>query len=156
MLPQLGEGLFLTDGGMETWLIFEAGFDLPQFASFPLLDEERGVDALRAYFAPYVELARTHRAGLILDAPTWRASSHRRQLLGYGQDELDAVNRTGVALLDDIRTNAPDVSIVIGGCVGPCDDAYAPSEQISAEAAHAYHLPQIETLAETEADFVNA
>jgi S-methylmethionine-dependent homocysteine/selenocysteine methylase len=156
MLPQLGDDLFLTDGGMETWLLHERGFELPQFASFPLLDSTEGLAALRAYFAPYVDLARASDVGLVLDAPTWRASSHWGALLGYDAAELADFNRRAVAFVDDIRTTARDVRIVVGGCVGPCDDAYAPSDQISADEAHAYHRPQIETFVETPADFVNA
>ncbi|MFL5945502.1 MAG: homocysteine S-methyltransferase family protein [Gaiellaceae bacterium] len=155
-LPHLGDELFVTDGGMETWLIHTAGFELPQFAAFPLLDDPRGVIALRAYFAPYVALARSHGVGLVLDAPTWRASAHWGELLGYTADELADLNRRGVALLDDLREQADDVRILIGGCVGPCDDAYSPSKQIGADEAYAYHRPQIETLAGTAADFVNA
>jgi S-methylmethionine-dependent homocysteine/selenocysteine methylase len=155
-LPQLGGDLFLTDGGMETWLVHERGFELPQFASFPLLDDPGGVEALGAYFAPYVELARAGGAGLVLDAPTWRASSHWGELLGYGAAELADFNRRAVAFVDDIRKHAADVPIVVGGCVGPCDDAYAPSDQVSADEAYAYHRPQIDTFAETPADFVNA
>jgi S-methylmethionine-dependent homocysteine/selenocysteine methylase len=155
-LPQLDGELFLTDGGMETWLIYSAGFDLPQFAAFPLLDDPRGVIALRAYFAPYVGLARANDVGLVLDAPTWRASSHWGGLLGYGAEELADFNRRAVGLLEGIRADAGDVRIVIGGCVGPCDDAYAPSEQVSADEAESYHRPQIETFAQTAADFVNA
>jgi homocysteine S-methyltransferase len=156
MLPQLGDDLFLTDGGMETWLVHERGFELPQFAAFPLVDDEGGAEALREYFSPYVELARANRVGLVLDAPTWRASSHWGGLLGYGADELAEVNRRAVAFVDDVRKEASDVHIVVGGCVGPSDDAYAPSEQIGADAAYAYHRPQIETFTETAADFVNA
>ena len=155
-LPQLGDDLFVTDGGMETWLIYSAGLDLPQFAAFPLLDDPRGVISLRAYFAPYVELARRNSVGLVLDAPTWRASSHWGELLGYARDELADFNRRAVSLVTDVRDEADDVRIVVGGCVGPCDDAYSPDEQISADAAFAYHRPQIETFASTEADFVNA
>jgi homocysteine S-methyltransferase len=156
MLPQLGEELFLTDGGMETWLVYERGFELPQFASFPLLERPEGVQALRDYFAPYVELARARNVGLVLDAPTWRASARWGALLGYDAERLADVNRRAVALLEEIRAGAPDVRIVIGGCVGPRDDAYAPSEQVSADEAYAYHRPQIETFAGTSADFVNA
>jgi homocysteine S-methyltransferase len=156
MLPQLGDELFLTDGGMETWLVHERGIELPQFAAFPLLDDPQGVEALRAYFAPYVELARANGVGLVLDAPTWRASSHWGELLGYDPEQLAELNRRAVALVDDVRDEAPDVRIVVGGCVGPSDDAYAPSEQVSADAAYAYHRPQLETFAQTPADFVNA
>jgi len=156
MLPQLGDDLFLTDGGMETWLVHERGFELPQFASFTLLDDPHGVDELRAYFAPYVELARANGLGLVLDAPTWRASSHWGELLGYDTAELAEVNRRAVALVEEVRNEAADVRIVIGGCVGPCDDAYAPRDQVSAQEGFAYHRPQIETFAGTAADFVNA
>src|SRR5262245_37723283 len=156
MLPQLGDDLYLTDGGMETWLVHERGFELPEFASFPLLDDARGVEALRSYFAPYVELARANGVGLVLDAPTWRASSHWGRRLDYDEQRLAEVNRRAVALVDGIRKESPDVRIVVGGCVGPCDDAYAPSEQISPDEAYAYHRPQIEAFAETPADFVNA
>jgi S-methylmethionine-dependent homocysteine/selenocysteine methylase len=156
MLPQLGDDLFLTDGGMETWLVHERGFELPQFAAFTLLDDPRGVEALRTYFAPYVELARANGVGLVIDAPTWRASSHWGELLGYDAARLDDVNRRAVALVDEVRRDAPDVRIVVGGCVGPCDDAYAPGEQIGADEAEAYHRPQVETFALTPADFVNA
>jgi homocysteine S-methyltransferase len=156
VLPQLGDDLFVTDGGMETWLVYARGFDLPQFASFPLLDDPKGVAALRAYFEPYVELARANRVGLVLDAPTWRASSRWGALLGYTPEQLADSNRRAVALLEDIRQDAHGVRIVIGGCVGPSDDAYSPSEQTSSDEAYRYHLPQIETFGETAADFVNA
>ena len=37
-----GSRLFLGDGGLETTMIFERGFDLPCFASFTLLDRPEG------------------------------------------------------------------------------------------------------------------
>jgi homocysteine S-methyltransferase len=49
-LPQLKGGLFLTDGGIETSLIFDDGFDLPHFAAFPILREDRGREGLRISF----------------------------------------------------------------------------------------------------------
>ena len=43
MLPQLTAGRrYLTDGGLETTLVFHQGLDLPDFAAFPLLDTEEG------------------------------------------------------------------------------------------------------------------
>lgn len=36
-LPQLSDNLFLTDGGIETTLIFNEGLNLPYFAAFDLL-----------------------------------------------------------------------------------------------------------------------
>ena len=66
-LPQLGDGLFLTDGGLETTLIFHRGIDLPLFASFTLLGDEEGEHALRDYFAPYLAAAAECGAGFVLD-----------------------------------------------------------------------------------------
>jgi S-methylmethionine-dependent homocysteine/selenocysteine methylase len=59
-LPQLDGGLFLTDGGLETTLIFHEGFDLPMFEAFVLLEDERGRAALRAYFDRYIPAALKH------------------------------------------------------------------------------------------------
>ena len=41
-LPQTSGGLFLTDSGLETTLVFLDGIDLPCFAAFVLLDTEEG------------------------------------------------------------------------------------------------------------------
>ncbi len=51
-LPQLSGQPMLTDGGLETTLIFHDGLDLPLFASFALFRSEEGVAALRRYFDP--------------------------------------------------------------------------------------------------------
>ena len=51
------------DGGLETTLIFEMGFDLPEFASFPLLDSAEGRDALRDYYGRYIDVAAELPAG---------------------------------------------------------------------------------------------
>ena len=48
MLPQLEGDLFLADGGMETTLLFHEGFELPCFATFPLLESDEGTGTLRA------------------------------------------------------------------------------------------------------------
>ena len=41
-LPQLDEHLFMTDGGLETTLVFHEGMDLPHFAAFDLLASASG------------------------------------------------------------------------------------------------------------------
>ena len=46
-LPQLEGGLFFTDGGLETTLIFHRGRDLPAFAAFDLLKDDDGTEELR-------------------------------------------------------------------------------------------------------------
>ena len=66
-LPQLDGGLFLSDGGLVTTLIFLEGLALPQFAAFVLLHDDAGRGRLRAYYRPYLELAAaTPDAGFVL------------------------------------------------------------------------------------------
>jgi S-methylmethionine-dependent homocysteine/selenocysteine methylase len=156
-LPQLGRDLFLTDGGIETTLIFHRGLDLPEFAAFDLLKDEAGTEALRSYFRPYLELARENDTGFVLESPTWRASPRWADEIGYSADELDTVNRAAISLMDALRDEYGDVTpIVISGCIGPQDDGYDPKRKLSADEAAEYHSTQIGTFADTEADMVAA
>jgi S-methylmethionine-dependent homocysteine/selenocysteine methylase len=157
-LPQLAGGLFITDGGMETTLIFHDGLELPSFAAFDLLKDESGADALRRYFEPYVAIARDFGVGLILDSPTWRANPDWGEKLGYTMGGLDEANRKGVALVEEIRSANQDAPapIVLSGCVGPRGDGYRPTEMMTAAEAERYHEVQIATLSETSADMVSA
>jgi S-methylmethionine-dependent homocysteine/selenocysteine methylase len=157
-LPQLDGDLFLTDGGIETVLIFHEGLELPAFAAFDLLKDDEGTQALRRYYAPYAELARDRQVGFVLESPTWRASPRWAAELGYGEQALDELNRKAIALMEEIREayETDGAPIVISGCVGPQDDGYRPSEALSADAAHDYHATQISTFADTAADMVTA
>ncbi len=157
-LPQLAGDFFLTDGGIETTLIFHEGQELPHFAAFHLFSTERGIESLRKYFATYAEIASALRTGLILETPTWRASSDWGQRLGYTASLLAEANRRATALLEDIREKyeGPTTPIVISGCVGPRGDGYVPGTAMSADEAEAYHRPQIEVFAGTAADLTTA
>ena len=65
-LPQLSGDVFLTDGGIETTLIFHEGLELPYFAAFDLLKHPAGGAALQKYFHTYAALARQYTVGCIL------------------------------------------------------------------------------------------
>ena len=100
-LPQLsGEHVFLTDGGLETTLIFLQGVALPDFAAFPLLDSEDGRATLDGYFTPYLDLAARVGTGFLLDTPTWRANRDWAAGLGYDERALAEVNRRAVEHVD--------------------------------------------------------
>src|SRR5215831_1000289 len=154
-LPQLSGDLFITDGGMETTLIFKEGIDLPHFASFDLLRSEDGRRALRDYYGTYVALARDRGVGLLLDTPTWRANRDWGELLGYSEEELAQVNREAVQLVEELRT-ADGPPIVVSGCVGPRGDGYQAEWLMTAEEAQQYHAPQVETFADSGADLASA
>jgi len=157
-LPQLDGGLFLTDGGIETSLIFHDGLDLPLFAAFGLLKDDEGTAALRRYFEPYAALAVERGVGFVLESPTWRASPRWAAELGYSDTELDALNRKAIALMEEVRERyeSPAAPMVISGCIGPQDDGYNPAELLSATAAQDYHSTQVGTFADTAADMVTA
>ncbi|HST16505.1 MAG TPA: homocysteine S-methyltransferase family protein [Gaiellaceae bacterium] len=154
-LPQLSGELFITDGGMETTVIFHRGIDLPHFASFDLLATDEGRQVLRDYYGTYVSLARDRGVGLLLDTPTWRANRDWGELLGYSEDALARVNRDAVALVGALRTE-DGPPIVVSGCVGPRGDGYQAATLMTAEEAQGYHAAQIETFAGTDAELVSA
>jgi S-methylmethionine-dependent homocysteine/selenocysteine methylase len=150
--------MFITDGGLETELIFRHGRELPCFASFTLLADEEGTEQLRAYFEPFLAIARMHDLGMLLDTATWRASSDWGEQLGYSPDELAAVNRRAVTLAQEIRARheKDGIPILISGCIGPRGDAYSPEELMSPGEAKRYHSEQISTLAGAGVDLITA
>ena len=113
-LAQLDGRLFLTDGGIETTLIFQDGFELPCFAAFPLLQTARGVDALRRYYTRHASIARDRGVGFVLESATWRASADWGARLGYSPRALEAVNRAAIELLRDVRPRARNRTVADG------------------------------------------
>ena len=158
-LPQLSaERPLLTDGGLETTLIFHNGLDLPAFAAFTLLDEEPGVAALRDYFRPYLDIAARDGTGFVLDTPTWRANPDWGAELGYSPERLDEANRRAVELAGSLRSEheAGAGPIVIEGVIGPRGDGYSPESLMGADEAAEYHERQARVLGEAGADMVGA
>jgi S-methylmethionine-dependent homocysteine/selenocysteine methylase len=156
-LPQLDGGLYLTDGGLETTLIFHQGLDLPEFAAFDLLKDDAGTEQLRRYYEPYALLARERGLGLVLESPTWRANPGWAAKLGYSEEELDALNRKAIALMEELRAEyAGSAPVVISGCIGPEGDGYAPDTMLTVDEAERYHSAQIGTFSDTAADLVTA
>ena len=149
---------FLTDGGIETTLIFHYGLELPSFAAFTLLDTSAGQAALHRYFSTYADLARRLRLGLVLESPTWRASPDWAAPLGYSPDHLRDVHHRSIQLMERFRAvlDRDGLASVIAGDIGPRGDGYVPSALMTATQAADYHRPQIEAFAETEADVVSA
>jgi S-methylmethionine-dependent homocysteine/selenocysteine methylase len=155
-LPQVDDGVFLTDSGIETVLIFQHDYELPDFAAFVLLDDEAGVETLRGYFRDHAAIARDAGTGFIFESPTWRASPDWAARLGYSDDALAAANRKAIGMLVEIRSefDGDDLPRVVSGCVGPRGDGYQPSALMTADEARGYHSTQIGTFAGTEADMV--
>jgi S-methylmethionine-dependent homocysteine/selenocysteine methylase len=157
-LPQLSGGLFLTDGGIETALIFHEGLELPYFAAFDSLKDDKGYAALQKYFRTYAALARRYAIGCILESATWRASPDWGAKLGYSVAALDELNRQAIRLLQGIREayEHDTTPMVISGCIGPRGDGYNPAALMTEGDAERYHAMQAQTFRDTEADMVTA
>jgi homocysteine S-methyltransferase len=154
-LPQL-DRLFLTDGGVETDLIFNRGIDLPFFASVMLLRTADGEKALDDYIRPYLELARRLGTGFEFVTASWRASPDWAAKFRLSQDELDHLNRKSVERARALQAEYGDVPSVISGCIGPRGDGYDPGNVMTVAEAQDYHRHQISTLASAGADLIAA
>lgn len=157
-LPQLEGGLFLTDGGLETTLVFHEGWELPCFEAFVLLESEHGRRTLRKYYDRYVSMAVGIGAGFVLESPTWRANTDWGRKLGYTAAALKRINREAIELLLELRDRleTPAAPIVVSGNIGPRGDGYDPGTLMHPEEARGYHRPQILAFREAGADLVSA
>ena len=157
-LPQLASKTFLTDGGLETTLVFIDKIELPSFAAFPLIENAAGRQRLQDYFAPYIATAKETGAGFILGSPTWRANADWGAKLGYAAPKLADINQRSIEFLTALREEyATDKTpIVIEGLIGPRGDGYRPNVRMTAAEAELYHAAQIACFCDTEADLVGA
>lgn len=148
---------FVTDGGLETDLIFNRGIDLPGFAAFPLLDSEAGRDVLRDYYLDYVDIAARAGVGVVLESPTWCASPDRAPE-GYDAGQLDRINGEAVEFLRRLgQEYAGDVRAwLVSGNVGPRGNAYEQGAIVDPDEAADYHRPQIAAFRAAGADRVTA
>ena len=157
-ITQPRTGTYIMDGGLETTLIFEHGYDLPEFAAFPLLDQEKGRDILRDYYLRYINVARKHGYGFILEGPTYRASSSWGKKLGYDASELKRINTDAIEFLTDLKKSCGDRHhpMLVSGCIGPEGDGYHIDHKLTIEEAAVYHQEQINHFKLAHADLVSA
>lgn len=148
---------YVSDGGLETDLIFHRGLDLPEFASFPLVEDGPGRAVLRDYYDGYAAVARAAGAALTLEAPTWRANPDWGARVGYDAAALDRVNGAAVLFLRELASayaDLPDVRVI--GTIGPRGDGYLAGERVDPDRAADYHAAQVAALAAAGADLVAA
>ncbi|HET8665521.1 MAG TPA: homocysteine S-methyltransferase family protein [Nocardioides sp.] len=149
---------YVTDGGLETDLIFHRGMDLPEFAAYPLVRTEEGRKVLRDYYQEYAEIAARARTGLRLETPTWRANTDWGAKLGDDKSALSAVNRAAVEFVREIAETWGDrvSDIVVSGNIGPRGQGYVGGEVPDPDEAAEYHSPQLEAFAKADADHAAA
>lgn len=155
MTGPLGERRFVTDGGLETDLIFHHGVDLPDFAAFPLVEQPEGRELLAGYYDGYADVSRRAGVGLMLETATWRANPDWGARLGYDAAALDRVNRAAVAFLHERReahADLHDQGVLVGGAIGPRGDGYVAGDRLTPEEYADYHRPQLASFKSADAD----
>ena len=158
ILPHESGSLFVTDGGLETTLVFLEGFELPCFAAFDLLKNDRGYDALKNYYTRYLKIAKDLQTGFILESPTWRANPDWIEKIGYAPAAIAAVNKKAIQLILELKNEfAKDIdNIIISGCIGPRGDGYKVEDKMTVEEAQNYHAAQIGIFSHEPIDMITA
>ena len=105
-LPQLDGGLFLTDGGIETTLIFHRGLDLPPSRRSSCSRTSGGPRSSGATTRPTSSWRASARRGFVLESPTWRASPRWAEELGYPPERARRANRKAIELMEELREGA--------------------------------------------------
>jgi homocysteine S-methyltransferase len=145
---------YVTDGGLETDLIFHHGVDLPEFAAYPLVRSDEGRALLRSYYDGYARIAERAGSGVRFETPTWRANPDWGAKLGDDLTDLTSANRAAVELVQEIadewRSRLSDV--VVSGNIGPRGDGYVAGDAPDPDEAADYHTPQLEAFAAAGAD----
>ena len=154
----INSSIFLTDGGLETDLLFNKKIDLPHFAAFPLVENPKYKTVLDNYYKEYLDMAKKHKTGYILESPTWRSNPSWGFKLGYSEQELIEVNKLAIHQLKALKNNyESDINnILISGCIGPCGDGYKIQEAMTNTEAQTYHNLQIAAFKDAGADLVSA
>lgn len=149
--------VIVTDAGLETWLVFDHGIDLPAFAAYPLAATPEGRALLTEYYGHYADIARSIDAAVLLDAPTWRANPDWAETLGHDQATLSELIAAAVGVVADVRRGwTGNQPLLVGGAVGPRGDGYVIGSTMDADAAADYHSYQITAMASAGVDVVDA
>ncbi len=147
----------VTDAGLETWLLFQRGVDLPAFAAYPLAATETGRALLSEYLQHYAAIASSVGAAPVLGAATWRANPDWAAVLGHDLDALGSHIDACIQVVADVRaTWSGKQPFLIDGPVGPRGDGYRVEDSMTPEAAADYHSFQVSRMAEAGVDVVTA
>lgn len=120
-----------------------------------LIYDECFSKVLEDVYRSYIDTAVEFGLSIAVCTPTWRANEERIQASVFFDR---AVNEDNVQFLKDIRVgySSSNISILIEGDIGPRGDAYKPEEALDVDAAQLFHFPQIEALANSGVDYLQA
>ena len=67
--------LYLTEGGVETEIMYKYGYELPEFAMFTLLENQKAVVDMRGMFERYLDTVAEHEYHALMGGIDYRASA---------------------------------------------------------------------------------
>lgn len=149
----------ITDGGIETRILYETDIKLPpEIEVAGLIDDPAGKSALYNIYKSYLDVGKKFDLPILIGTPTFRANLARIQKAGFEPNELFRINQGWVKLQEDLRKEYGEYAkkIFIGGVIGPKNDAYKPQEALSSQEAYIYHLDQVNIFANSDVDFLFA
>ena len=150
--------LYLTEGGLETEIMYKYGYELPEFAMFTLLENRKAVVDMRGMFERYLETVAEHHYNALMGGIDYRASTDWAEKLGYSRHALADIQQSCIEFLRDIaRPYADQIPrILFVGLIGPRGDAYGSGDHITEEEAEDYHSMQLESLHRINTDLALA
>ncbi len=156
--PRRDGKIYLTEAGTETEVLYKWGFELPEFAMFPLLDDPEAHQVITDMFRRYMDVAAAHDTGMLMASHDYRASPDWAAKIGYSPEGLARMQHRTIEFLDGIRREYADrvSDVYIVAAVGPRGDAYGTGGAITADEAEEYHTTQLATVKETAADMATA
>ena len=112
-------------------------------------------EILEGFYRAYIDTAVKHGLPIAIGTATWRASQERISASSFADRP---VNEDNVQFLKGIRDTYADsgITILIEGDIGPRGDAYKPEEALGAIEAQSFHSYQIEALASSGVDYLQA
>ncbi|MFT5503312.1 MAG: homocysteine S-methyltransferase [Gammaproteobacteria bacterium] len=138
--------------------MYKHGFELPQFAMFPLLENPKAVATLTKIYRDYLDVIAKHGMCALIGVLDYRASPDWADLLGYSKQGLAEANCQAIDFLRGViaeyQEDIPE--ILIQGLIGPRGDAYERNETITENEAEDYHSVQLQTLKEANVDLALA
>ena len=156
--PSLESKFYLTEGGTETEVLYKWGFELPEFAMFPLLDNAEADESLHGMYRRYFDVAEAYGTSLLITVHDYRASPDWAKKLGYSPEGLTEMQYRTIKFLTNMRDEYEGrvSDVYVSGCIGPRGDAYGTGSEISEAEAEDYHSVQLSNLTETDADMAIA
>ena len=126
----------------------------PTLFNTPLIyGPKKAKEQMTRLYREYLFIADQAGLPLLLTAPTWRLDFRRVEQAGVPSCiNTDAVNYL-CGVRDAFSSRSP---VLVGALVGPKEDCYRADLSPETDEAEAFHLPQIEELAKTQAEFLLA